>query len=533
LVWLKITSRWADFPKLTDNFTDKIRIYLYDGLIVTTYMGAKQMIAPRFTLSDLYHFLMQTNILTSFRLKKPLNLSKMTPRLNHFLLIIVFLLLSSTSCKKHSAIALIDKTELIREAQKVIDSISTAGHPVNERAAQPKTIRWDLAQLVQIGHSVGISAPIIFDNAILMKASFTGNYLFHLNYLTRLLFYKDTAGNNTILVITAFPDSSYFNDPTRPFTGIKFVEDWLGHPIQKLLYTPDGHIKRYIPTTATKQPDAIEVIETCYEITGYNYSPDLPDEPYYWSEPAGCSTAYIDDGSGDGAIGTNGSSGGGAAGAGTASVTVLPGNSVIKNIAQYFQCFTNVGGSDHTYTVSVCVDQPDPGTRTPWTTSGDGSSGSSSGNNPIDAGHTFLLLTETYGNTTITRNVGFYPLGGVSPLSTTSQGCLNDDETHIYNISGSFTVNGAQFFNILNFVSQGNTPGYLYNLNTNNCTTFVINAVAQAGINLPRTVGTWPDGAGDDPGDLGEDLRENNISGMVVNLNGGSGISHPNVGQCN
>jgi hypothetical protein len=455
----------------------------------------------------------------------------MTPRLNHFLLTIVFLLLLSTGCNKHSAIAFIDKTALIREAQKVVDSISTTGYPVNERAAQPKRVRWDLAQLVPIGHNIGISAPIIFDNAILMKAGFSGNYLFHLNYLTRLLFYKDSSGNNITLVVTAFPDSNYFKDPTRPFTGIKFVEDWLGHPIEKLLYTPDGHIKRYTPTT--KQPDALEVIETCYEITGYNYSPDLPDEPYYWSEPAGCSTNYIDDGSGNGDIGANGSSGGGAAGAGTALVTVLPGNSVIKNIQQYLQCFTNVGGTDHTYTVSVCVDQPDPGTRTPWTTSGSGSSGSSAGDNLFNVGHTFLMLTETYGSNTITRNVGFYPAGDVSPLEPSSQGTLNDDETHGYNISGSFTVSSAQFFNVLNFVSQGNTPGYLYNLNTNNCTTFVINAMAQVGISLPRTTGTWLDGAGNDPGDLGEDLRTGNTPGMTLNTSGGTTSSHLNAGQCN
>jgi hypothetical protein len=73
----------------------------------------------------------------------------------------------------------------------------------------------------------------------------------------------------------------------------------------------------------------------------------------------------------------------------------------------------------------------------------------------------------------------------------------------------------AQFFNAVNFVSQGNTPGYLYNLNTNNCTTFVINAAAQAGMTLPSTIGTWLDGSGNDLGDLREDLRTGNIPGMM------------------
>jgi hypothetical protein len=118
----------------------------------------------------------------------------------------------------------------------------------------------------------------------------------------------------------------------------------------------------------------------------------------------------------------------------------------------------------------------------------------------------------------------------VSPISPSSPGVFNDDDNHQYNISGSFTVNNAQFFNVLNYITADNTPSFLYNLNTNNCTTFVLNAVAQAGINLPRTVGTWTDGAGNDPGDLGEDIRSGSTPNMTVNT--APSASHPNVGQC-
>ena len=373
--------------------------------------------------------------------------------------------------------------------------------------------------------------PIVFDNALLVKANFTGDLFFHIDYLTRLLFYRDSTGKGTALVLTSFPDSNYFNEPTRSFTGVKFVEDWFGHPVEKLLYTPDGQIKRFVPITA--QPALAEISQTCYSINGYNYSPEL-NETYTWTEDAGCTTSLAPDGANDqlGTVGANSPGSGGASG-GSGAFTVFPGNSVIKNIKAYFQCFTNVGGNDHTYTITVCVDQPDPGTRTPWATSGSGSSGSSSGDNIFNVGHAFLILTETYGNTTITRNVGFYPGTDVNPVDNSSQGTLNDDETHSYNISGSFTVDNGQFFNVLSFISQGNTSGYLYNLNTNNCTTFVINAAAQCRISLPRTIGTWPGGVGNDPGDLGEDLRMNNIPGMILNLSGGTQVSHYNVGQCN
>jgi len=430
------------------------------------------------------------------------------------------------TCNKHLSDPVAVKTDLIVAARSYIDSVSVQGYPVNYRAAQPKTIRWDLAQVIRIGQSKGIIVPIVFDNALLVKANFVGAPLFHLNYLTQLLFYKDSTGRNTAVVITEFPDSNYFRDPTRPFTGIKFIEDWLGHPIQKLLYIPNEKVKRFIPTS--NQPTMAEVTETCYSITGYNYSPEL-DETVTWSEPAGCSIDYVDEGTEEEFGGIGGSGASGADSTGASAITLLPGNSVIKNISQYFQCFTNVGGTDHTYTVTVCVDQPDPGTRTPWAFTSGGSSGSTQANNVVNTGHTFLILTETYGSTTITRNVGFYPSGFIMPNSPSSPGELNDDQSHYYNISGTFTVDNGQFFNILNFVSSTSTA--TYNLNTNNCTTFAINAMTEAGINLPVTIGTWPGGAGDDPGDLGQDMKNTSIPSMTLNVT--PGYSQANAGQCN
>jgi hypothetical protein len=434
------------------------------------------------------------------------------------------------TCNKHIPQAITEKLDLVAAARTYIDSISTTGYPLNYRASQPKTIRWELAQVVPVGKSEGILVPIVFDNALLVRANFAGSQPFHLDYLTQLLFYKDSTGTNTARVITAFPDSNYFKDPTRPFTGLKFIEGWLGNPVEKLLYTTDGKIKRYVPNN--KQIDLLAVIETCYTISGYNYSPEL-DETEYWTEPGGCSTEFIDDGSGDalGGAGSSGPGSGGGGGGSSAGVPIIPTpTSIVASVKNYFQCFTNVGGSDHTYTITVCVDEPDPGTREPWTFTDGGPSGTSGTGNPVNAGHTFLILSESYYGTTITRNIGFYPSTAINPVNPNSQGVFNDDDNHSYNISGSFTVNSAQFFSTLNYITSANTTGYLYNLNTNNCTTFAINAVYQAGITLPRTVGTWLGGAGDDPGDLGEDLRTKSVPGMTLNT--APAGAHPNVGQC-
>ena len=153
----------------------------------------------------------------------------------------------------------------------------------------------------------------------------------------------------------------------------------------------------------------------------------------------------------------------------------------------------------------------------------------------MDVGHTFLVLTEVIpgnnGPTTITRNVGFYPAYATTPFGNGVQGVLNNDEAHEYNISGTFNVgSGDLFFAILSYLSQGNNSGYMYNINSNNCTTFAIDALAAGHIYLPSTIGYWLGGLGNDPGDLGEDLRTNNFTGMARST---LEQPHTNAGQCN
>lgn len=447
--------------------------------------------------------------------------------------ILLFLIpLVILSCQKRLPATSADQA-LVNQARKFFaDSVDNSGPALNYRAAQTRNVLWAQAAVKNVSGGEAVVVPVIYPSPMMVRTNFSGGYYFHLNYLTNLVIYRDSTARFHALAVTLLPDSSYFKDPLQPFSGIKFVESWQGDPIAKLLYSPGQPPRTYVPTDKTV--DELEVIETCYTISGYNYSADDPDDGYSWTESGGCDASFLylpDDGGGAGGIG-GGATGGGGGGNGNASATpIIPApTSIIQSVKNYFQCFDNVGGNDHSYTITVCVDQPDPGTREPWTFTDGGSSGTSANGNPINAGHTFLILTESYPGTTITRNIGFYPSTSVSPVSPSSPGVFNDDDNHQYNISGSFTVDNAQFFTVLNYITAENTPGFLYNLNTNNCTTFAINAVAQAGINLPRTMGTWTDGAGDDPGDLGEDIRSGSTPGMTVNT--APPASHPNVGQC-
>jgi len=447
----------------------------------------------------------------------------------------ILLTLFMAACQSKTTISS-STASLIAQAQTYFtESVLTSGKAINYRAKQGKTVQWNLAQVIPVSSGKGVLVPITFKGAMLMQTNFAGSNYFHLNNLAQLLVYKLPDSGYKAIVITSFPDSIFLKNPLGTFQGMKFLEDWQGNSIGKYLFAKDGSIKKYVPTT--KVVAGISATETCYTISGYNYSPDDPEDSYSWTEDAGCEANYMSIDVGGGSGGIAGSTGNPILASGVAAnatqVVILPPLSIIKSISSYFQCFTNIGGTDHNYQVTVAVDQPDPGQRTAWTLTPGGLSGSSQASNLVDVGHAFLILTETYGNTTITRNVGFYPASAITPHSPSAQGVLNDDDYHLYNISGSFTLTNAQFFSILNFISQGNSPGYLYNLNTNNCTTFVINAVAQAGIYLPMTIGTWQGGMGADPGDLGEDIRSGKTNGIAVNLSPGTDESHLNVGQCN
>jgi hypothetical protein len=203
---------------------------------------------------------------------------------------------------------------------------------------------------------------------------------------------------------------------------------------------------------------------------------------------------------------------------------VNTGKDKIARIKDYLKCFDNNPSSDHSYELMVCVAQPEPGTRKPW---GMGDRGSG---NPIDVGHTFLVATEKTPDKTVVRNVGFYPDSFVWPYGLAAQGMLNNDSYHDFNIALSITTTADVFTQVLSFLPRGNDKGYQYNLNSNNCTSFVLNALREGNIILPRTIGTWKHGSGLNPGDLGEDIRTLPLSSNMKLITGYH--SHPNQWNC-
>ena len=440
-------------------------------------------------------------------------------------LLIVATIIIQWGCKKEDASTNTKIPSLVAEARNYFeDSVLNVTRPINInnlRASFAKTILWQKASISESQSGKIVSIPIDFRNPALVKSSFGGGHYYNLSGLTRLQLVKSASGSWRAEVLTSFPDSNYLSSDFKRFTGLLFVEDWYGNSIHKFQFEKDGGVMEYLaPQNSTVTVDATVTI--CTEIDGYNYSPDNPSEVYEWSEPPVCNTFLVPAKTDIGLYSGNPIPPGG--GGGSSGFTVFNGKNPIGNIKDYLKCYTNSPGSDHSYKVTVCVDQPIADSREPW---GFSLSNGMSSDNPFDVGHVFLILSETYGTTTIIRNIGFYPQGSVFPGSATSPGQYNDDEGHIYDISRSFGMTSSQFFNILNYII--NNVGDIYNLNSFNCTTFAILAMYQGDIVLPNTIGTWIGGMGNDPGDLGEDLRSANVPGAAIPA---FDPFHPNVGSC-
>lgn len=481
-------------------------------------------------------------------------------------ILILLIAIFYCSCKKENSIVLTPEQSLINRAENFfqpqiegkIPSHQLAQGDIgfiekNPRKLLERRPLWDKASIMNLSSGFAVVIPVHYNKPFIIKSNVGGNKFYNINDLTKLLIYQDKDQHYHAELITSIPDSNYKSLVNEAFNGLLLVEDWYGNSIDKYKYERNGIIKRFrnIPTaillseatqlSTVPKPDNLRqngFITVCYEISGYNYSVNDPNNGYHWTEPVGCETyfANIDSGytgnnayinaSNYGSIPTGdyGSSQNYPADA----ILVFAGNNIIGNIKDYNKCFTNVAGNANTYEVKLCVAQPVPGTREAWAASG--LNGSSADGNPVFVGHTFLIFTEKTPTQTISRNVGFYPESSVYPYSPSVQGLLNNDEIHDYNISLAITMTSSEFTTILDFISQGNNSGYNYNLNSNNCTTFALNALASAGINIQRTAGTWLNGGGLNPGDLGEDIR--NMSPPSHITKSTNFVWHYNQGKC-
>jgi len=155
------------------------------------------------------------------------------------------------------------------------------------------------------------------------------------------------------------------------------------------------------------------------------------------------------------------------------------------------------------YGIIVHVKQPSPGKRSKFKLFHGG------------VGHTFITLIKfNVDGSNVARTFGFYPkkdmLLSATPLFPSTSSDFKNDALHDWDESIGKFIDEKQFHLILNLTRQ--YAKKKYHLSRNNCTDFGLNIAAVAGIYINHTKGKWPLGSGNDPGDTGQSILENNIA---------------------
>ncbi len=181
----------------------------------------------------------------------------------------------------------------------------------------------------------------------------------------------------------------------------------------------------------------------------------------------------------------------------------------INNIREYLSCFDTSKGAE----LTIFIDQPLNNRPDAFSAAGD------------KAGHSFIGIIQ--GN--IRRYYGLYPRGDATPFDPNDPHLFGNNEGSEFNLSISFEINSNSLSSIIN-----NTINYSqnYDLNTNNCTDYVLEVATISGVTLPDPQGTWLNGGGSNPGAFGQAIRDMELpQGMTRNNNRGNAGN--NSGTCN
>lgn len=478
-----------------------------------------------------------------------------------------------SSCRKDGAVPDSLVGDAISAARNYVETMLRAGESdLDDSSSSPyraasRELAWENAYLDSAAGFMQVWVPVHYRVHQYIHHTLDGHRLFNTDNLQWLRVWKGSSLMYRSELVTYFPDSNYAYG-SRLFSGIILVRNWNDKFVAEYKIGSGGDVQRlYVPgsggrdgrsgageqfssvATGIRQiksgerqansHQGLDMITICFYSSGYNYAVAYRSDAFYWEIGLGCTDYFVDGGGSNRALYSGGGPAGGGSGGGgsapgpgnnsawTPNFEVNSGNRIIGDIRDYNKCFDNIAGYGHQYSVTLCVAQPVPGSRDAW---GFTSLQVGQSADLVSAGHTFLILTQSDAAGTITRNVGFYPKYSASPIQPVDQGQLSNDEEHGYNISVTYTMDNSQFFKVLEFVSHGNDAGFNYDLNSNNCSSFAIRALRSAGIVLPVSPGTWPNGEGFNPGDLGEDLRNMVLQpGMSRST---ENKTHPNSGIC-
>lgn len=190
-------------------------------------------------------------------------------------------------------------------------------------------------------------------------------------------------------------------------------------------------------------------------------------------------------------IGCNDGDGGGGS---TTVASIIIDDPVISigDMSDYLKCFN----LNQNARIVFYVDQPTANSSEAWSING----GGSSSGGIINAGHSYIAIQQGENRMVL----GFYPETSVSNTQPSANGTFGNDENTEFDVSISVPITSAQLLGIIGYCETG----FSYDLNTFNCTDFVIQISNLAGLNLPESESTWSEGGGSNPGLLGQNIRE-------------------------
>jgi RHS repeat-associated protein len=150
----------------------------------------------------------------------------------------------------------------------------------------------------------------------------------------------------------------------------------------------------------------------------------------------------------------------------------------------------------------IYVQQPTPGTR--------------QRNAGVEVGHAFIGLRDTKTHKEV--RVGFYPKGGIQTSIAAAQGesvsgTVKNNDQHTFNIEKDYKLTDKQFQAVVDSVKTDAKNPPDFNLYNYNCTDWVIEKAAVAGIKLPSNTGGQENP--NNPADLGQDLSWRGASPML------------------
>ena len=114
----------------------------------------------------------------------------------------------------------------------------------------------------------------------------------------------------------------------------------------------------------------------------------------------------------------------------------------------------------------------------------------------------------------IIRNIGFYPKNSSKPGDPIDAAIFGEDSNTPFDVSLKISVSGADFITVIHRLES---QTLVYDLDNFNCTNSAMDALKSININLPSTKSNSALFSGNNPGDLGEDIRNMDLNNFSAN----------------